>query len=82
MLYLSLASMESSSIVWTAFSVVFQDNRLALLAIVLIALLVWRIIRFTFLPWLFPKDPQEYPYWIPIIGELQRAQDCIRVTSI
>lgn len=34
-----------------------------------ILLLLWRLYRFTITPVLFPHDPKEYPYWIPIIGK-------------
>ncbi|KAL8851305.1 MAG: hypothetical protein Q9221_003750 [Calogaya cf. arnoldii] len=33
-------------------------------------LLSWRLWRFTITPWLYPNDPKELPYWIPILGHL------------
>ena len=30
-----------------------------------ISLLLWRICKFTVLPFLYPDDPKELPYWIP-----------------
>ena len=36
---------------------------LALSAI--LALLSWRIWKFTIIPWVYPDDPKEIPYWIP-----------------
>ncbi|KAI4222480.1 MAG: hypothetical protein LQ349_007621 [Xanthoria aureola] len=35
-----------------------------------LSLLAWRCARFTVLPILYPDDPQEYPYWIPVLGHL------------
>ena len=35
-----------------------------------LSLLAWRCVRFTVLPILYPDDPQEYPYWIPVLGHL------------
>lgn len=29
------------------------------------SLLLWRICRFTILPWLSPNEPREFPYWVP-----------------
>lgn len=31
----------------------------------ILALLVWRLWRFTVIPWLRPDEPKELPYWIP-----------------
>jgi hypothetical protein len=30
-----------------------------------IALVSWRIYRFTIIPMMYPDDPKELPYWIP-----------------
>jgi hypothetical protein len=30
-----------------------------------IALVAWRIYRFTIVPMMYPDDPKELPYWIP-----------------
>ena len=35
------------------------------LLISIIALIVWRIWRFTILPLFRPNEPKELPYWIP-----------------
>jgi hypothetical protein len=35
---------------------------------VLATLLAWRLWRFTIRPTLYPNDPKEYPYWLPVIG--------------
>lgn len=35
-----------------------------------LSLLFWRLVRFTILPLLRPRDPQEYPYWLPGVGHL------------
>ncbi|PVI01874.1 hypothetical protein DM02DRAFT_654123 [Periconia macrospinosa] len=34
-------------------------------------LLLWRLYRFTIVPLIYPNDPKEYPYWIPIIAHLR-----------
>ncbi|KAF7586369.1 hypothetical protein BBP40_009015, partial [Aspergillus hancockii] len=34
----------------------------------LITLMLWRVWRFTIVPYLEPNDPKELPYWIPILG--------------
>ena len=33
-------------------------------------LLLWRLIRFSIIPFCRPHDPREYPYWVPGIGHL------------
>ncbi len=50
-------------------ALVVNDAYLASLTTVLLALGVWRFYTFTILPWLYPTDPEEYPYWVPFIGE-------------
>lgn len=35
-----------------------------------LALLVWRLIRFTIIPIWRPNEPREYPYWVPGFGHL------------
>ncbi|QLI73895.1 uncharacterized protein G6M90_00g105150 [Metarhizium brunneum] len=37
-------------------------------AFVLSTLVLWRLWRFTVLPWLYPDLPKEFPYWIPVLG--------------
>ncbi|KID94729.1 Cytochrome P450, partial [Metarhizium majus ARSEF 297] len=32
------------------------------------AFVLWRLWRFTVLPWLYPDLPKEFPYWIPVFG--------------
>lgn len=34
-------------------------------AFVLSTLVLWRLWRFTVLPWLYPDPSKEFPYWIP-----------------
>lgn len=41
---------------------------ISILVSVAVALLVWRLWRFTILPILRPREPRELPYWIPFIG--------------
>ncbi|KAI1479305.1 putative cytochrome p450 [Daldinia eschscholtzii] len=36
--------------------------------LLLVALLAWRVWRFTISPKLYPDRPKELPYWIPVIG--------------
>jgi len=31
-------------------------------------LLLWRLYRFTIVPYFYPNEPKEYPYWIPFVG--------------
>jgi hypothetical protein len=51
-----------------------QDSRLYVPVIGLLILATWRFYTFTFLPWVYPKDPKEYPYWIPVIGKKRPYQ--------
>ncbi|KAK4236950.1 Abscisic acid 8'-hydroxylase 4 [Achaetomium macrosporum] len=60
-----------SSYLGTALAFAACDVRPALLAIVFVTLVLWRFYVFTILPWHFPTDPKEYPYWIPVIGHLR-----------
>ncbi|KAL7791987.1 cytochrome P450 [Trichoderma ceciliae] len=48
-----------------------QDNvGLVVGAVALISVwLLWRLWRFTVLPWMYPDDPKELPYWIPSHGQ-------------
>ena len=34
------------------------------------SLLIWRVVKFTLLPFFRPNEPQEYPYWLPGVGHL------------
>lgn len=43
---------------------------LASLASLLLFLGAWRLLRFWIIPWLYPDDPEEFPYWVPFIGKL------------
>ncbi|KAI1807097.1 putative cytochrome p450 [Daldinia bambusicola] len=38
------------------------------LTFLLVALLLWRLWRFTISPYMHPDSPKELPYWIPFIG--------------
>ncbi len=40
------------------------------LSTLLTALLSWRLWRFTIRPRLYPLEPKEYPYWIPLLGHV------------
>lgn len=35
---------------------------------------VWRTVKFTLLPLLYPDDPKELPYWIPGKFEIDMAR--------
>ena len=35
------------------------------LSVLLFALFLWRLVRFTILPAFRPDEPKELPYWIP-----------------
>ncbi|KAI1418401.1 cytochrome P450 [Hypoxylon sp. FL1857] len=61
--------MESS---YAAFVVttITHDPRLTCLAITLLSLSIWRLLIFTVIPYFYPKDPKEYPYWVPFVGHL------------
>lgn len=37
----------------------------SILVLCLVALIAWRLWRFTVVPFLFPKEPKVLPYWIP-----------------
>ncbi|KAI1148839.1 putative cytochrome p450 [Nemania diffusa] len=39
-----------------------------LLVCLLVALVSWRLWRFSILPFLYPDQPKEFPYWIPCHG--------------
>ncbi|KAK8131988.1 cytochrome P450 oxidoreductase [Apiospora kogelbergensis] len=46
-----------------------QNSRIAIgLGFCLLALLCWRIWRFHIIPKLYPEEPPEFPYWIPVLG--------------
>ncbi|KAM0247338.1 hypothetical protein ACHAQJ_009895 [Trichoderma viride] len=48
---------------------IIQDNvGLVIVAVALISIWFWRLWRFTVLPLMYPDDPKELPYWIPILG--------------
>ncbi|KAL2751871.1 hypothetical protein ACRALDRAFT_2114777 [Sodiomyces alcalophilus JCM 7366] len=59
-----------SSYAGSAITFVTQDARLGIPILLLLSLLAWRVYTFTILPWLYPDDPKEYPYWIPGVGHL------------
>ncbi|KAF7876406.1 hypothetical protein EAF04_001498 [Stromatinia cepivora] len=48
-----------------------QDPKFAWPTIAILLLLIWRLYRFTISPIIYPRDPKEYPYWIPVIGHLR-----------
>ncbi|ROT37825.1 cytochrome P450 [Sodiomyces alkalinus F11] len=60
-----------SSYAATVITLVAHDARLGLPLLALLSLLGWRLYTFTILPWLYPNDPKEYPYWIPGLGHLR-----------
>lgn len=53
-----------------AATIVFFQNRLgmALTCLVVATLLLWRLCKFVILPLIYPNDPKELPYWIPVLG--------------
>lgn len=55
----------------TVINLVFRSSHFTFFAISALLLLAWRLFAFTILPFLYPRDPKEYPYWIPIVGHLQ-----------
>ncbi|KAK8127855.1 hypothetical protein PG984_008963 [Apiospora sp. TS-2023a] len=61
----------SSSYVARVAHVAASSPLVILAAVILFPLLVWRLVRFTIYPYLSPRDPLEYPYWIPIVGHLR-----------
>lgn len=53
---------------------------IAVLVIVLgVALLLWRLHRFTIYPALHPEEPSEFPYWIPCMSSDFRTKMSIHL---
>lgn len=48
-----------------AFRTSFRSVATQITVSILLALLVWRIWKFTVLPMIYPELPREFPYWIP-----------------
>ncbi|KAK3303784.1 uncharacterized protein B0T15DRAFT_284316 [Chaetomium strumarium] len=46
-----------------------HSTLISITAAAVLALLLWRLWRFTITPALYPDDPKELPYWIPFLGE-------------
>jgi hypothetical protein len=42
-----------------------HSTLISITAAAVLALLLWRLWRFTITPALYPDDPKELPYWIP-----------------
>lgn len=45
-----------------------SDPKLGWPATAGLLLVGWRLYRFTLSSILYPRDPKEYPYWVPVIG--------------